>query len=83
MPNIVGITMPFPSQGVCLMPYCGLMPYAMQFPASQLGSRMKVCLMRGSTVVIFELTGTMNYLPEAGLTTEIKTEILLKHEADA
>jgi hypothetical protein len=35
------------------MPYCGLMPYAMQFPASQLRSRMKVCLMRGSTVVDF------------------------------
>jgi hypothetical protein len=50
MPNIVGIFMPFPSRGVCLMPYCGLMLYAMQFPASQLGSRMKLCLIRGSTV---------------------------------
>jgi hypothetical protein len=51
MPNIVGITMPFPSQGECLMPYCGLMPYAMQFPASQLGSRMEVCVMRGCALI--------------------------------
>ena len=47
MSNIVGIPMPFSRQGVCLIPYCGPMPYTMQFPAYRIGGWVEPCLIRG------------------------------------
>ena len=37
----------FVSEGVCVMHYCGPMPYAVQFPAHQLGGPMELCVIRG------------------------------------
>jgi hypothetical protein len=42
--------MRFASQGVCIMHYCGLMRYAMQFLAHQLGGHMERCVIRGYTL---------------------------------
>ena len=39
--------MRFVSEGVCVMHYCGPMPYAVQFPAHQLGGPMELCVIRG------------------------------------
>ena len=47
MSNIVGIPMPFSCRGVCLIPYCGPMPYTIQFPAYRIGGRVEPCLIRG------------------------------------
>jgi len=73
MSNIVGIPMPFSRRGVCLIPYCGPMPYTMQFPAHRIGGQVElcltrgyalseVCLKRGSTVSLFNHGGFWHQL---------------------
>ena len=47
MSNIVDIPMHFACQGVCVMPYCGLVHYAMQFSTHLLGEWMELCIIRG------------------------------------